>query len=93
MTLLEKVRRNLRITSSALDNDIQEDIDAAYADLERVGVNITDPDRPLIIKAVKLYCRWQYNFAGMGDRYQVAYEKLRDAMAISCDYKEVREDV
>lgn len=93
MEVLEKVRLNLRRTSNALDEDIREDIAAAYEDLKRVGVNIDDPEKPLIIKAVKLYCRWQDNFAGMGDRYQAAYEKLRDAMSISLDYKEVRQDV
>lgn len=87
MTLLEKVRKDLRRTSKSLDDELQDDINAAYADMERVGVNIDDREKPLLVKAVKLYCRWQNNFAGLGDRYQVSYEKLRDSMSVSGEYK------
>lgn len=88
LELINEVRLNLRRVSSALDEEIEADINAAYADLQRVGINIADSKKPLLVKAVKLYCRWQTNFAGLGDRYQANYESLRDSMALSADYKE-----
>lgn len=90
--LIEAVKLNLRRTSGALDEEIQADINAAYADLKRVGINIADSKNPLIVKAIKLYCRWQTNFAGLGDRYQANYESLRDSMALSAAYKDTESE-
>ena len=57
MALLDDVKTNLRISTSALNSDIQGDIDAALLDLHNAGVMAIGSDDPLIIKAVKLYCR------------------------------------
>ena len=90
--LIEAIKLNLRRTTDALDEEIQADINAAYADLKRVGINIADSKNPLIVKAIKLYCRWQTNFAGLGDRYQANYESLRDSMALSAAYKDTESE-
>lgn len=92
LELINEVRLNLRRVSSTLDEEIEADINAAYADLKRVGINIADSKKPLLVKAVKLYCRWQTNFAGLGERYQANYESLRDSMALSAAYKETESE-
>lgn len=84
--MLEAVKENLRISGTALDDDIQGDIDAALADLARVGIDITDQSQPLIIKAVKLYCRWQQDYMGKGEQYCKAYTGLMQALSLAGDY-------
>lgn len=84
--MLEAVKQNLRISGDALDDDLQDDIEAALADLARVGIDITDQSQPLIIKAVKLYCRWQQDYMGKGEQYSKAYTGLMQALAVAGDY-------
>ena len=88
MALLEDVKTNLRISTSALNGDIQGDIDAALLDLHNAGVMAIGSDDPLIIKAVKLYCRAQNDFMGKGEQYSRAYEALKIALCLSGDYNE-----
>jgi hypothetical protein len=86
MALLDDVKANLRISGNALDDDIQGDIDAALMDLHRVGIDVTDQSQPLIIKAVKLYCRWQQDYMGKGEQYCKAYTGLMQALSLAGDY-------
>lgn len=84
--MLAAVKENLRITITALDTDLQDDIDAALMDLKRVGIDTSDQSQPLIIKAVKLYCRWQQNYKDKGEKYGEAYKGLRDSLSLAGDY-------
>lgn len=84
--MLAAVKENLRITTTTLDTDLQDDIDAALADLQRVGIDVTDQSQPLIIKAVKLYCRWQQDYMGKGEQYCKAYTGLMQALSLAGDY-------
>ena len=86
MALLDDVKANLRISGNALDVDIQGDIDAALMDLQRVGIDISDQSQPLIVKAVKLYCRWQQDYMGKGEQYCNAYTGLMQALSLAGDY-------
>ena len=52
MALLDDVKTNLRISTSALNGDIQGDIDAALLDLRNAGVATIGSEDPLITKAV-----------------------------------------
>lgn len=92
--MLEKIKIDLRISHNKLDVNIQEDVDACIKDLERVGIVIpyeTDLSisDALIIKAIKLYLRWQYNFENQADRYMEAYKMLRNAISLSGDYQPI----
>ena len=84
--MLAAVKENLRISGTALDTDLQDDIDAALMDLHRVGIDVTDQSQPLIIKAVKLYCRWQQDYMGKGEQYCKAYTGLMQALSLAGDY-------
>lgn len=84
--MLEAIKENLRITTSALDIDLLDDINAAIADLQRVGIDTSDQSQPLIIKAVKLYCRWQQDYMGKGEQYCKAYTGLMQALSLAGDY-------
>lgn len=83
---LEKIKKDLRISHSKLDEDIQDNIDACKLDLKRVGIDVTKSD-VLLEKSIKLFLRWQYNFENQADRYRNAYESLRNALSLCEDYR------
>lgn len=83
---LDKVKKDLRISHSKLDEDIKDNIEACRLDLKRVGIDVNKSD-VLLEKAIKLYIRWQYNFENQADRYRNAYESLRNALSLCEDYR------
>lgn len=83
---LEKIKKDLRISHSKLDEDIQDNIEACRLDLKRVGIDVNKSD-VLLEKAIKLFLRWQYNFENQADRYRNAYESLRNALSLCEDYR------
>ncbi len=86
--MLNRVKLDLRITHNKLDDNIQESIDACFADLRRIGIISYDDTDPLIMQLVKFYCRYQYNYNGEAGRYRHAYEMLRNAVSLDGDYFE-----
>ncbi|MEB3428868.1 head-tail connector protein [Citroniella saccharovorans] len=84
--MLDKIKLDLRISHDLIDEDIEDNIEACKLDLKRVGIVKIDDEDPLIIKAIKLWCRYQYNFENEGDRYNKAYSMLRDALSLCGDY-------
>ena len=57
MTTLEKIKLAIRRSHGKLDEDLQADIDACLADLRRVGIVHAGEEDPLILAAIKNYCR------------------------------------
>ncbi len=81
--ILERVKLDLRIDFSDLDKDIEDNIAAALLDLGTAGVNTdTETMDMLTLRAVKLYCRWQYNFDGRAEQYEKAYYALKTTLAV-----------
>lgn len=87
--LIDKVKTSLRVDDSALDEDIQDSIDAAKADLVLNGVlnnKIIDTDS-LIIRAIKVYCKAEYSSDDKeSTKYRESYEMLRNHLCMSLDY-------
>lgn len=78
----EQIKRALRIQTNLLDDEIEENIQSAKADLRRVGV---DPEikNPLIHKAIELYCKWQMDYREKGLEFETAYCEMRDSLKLS----------
>ena len=73
--LLEAVRLALAITVDDFDTEIEDLIQAALYDLHTNGVNALDKqDDPLVIQAVKTYCRAHFHSPSDYDRLLAAYE-------------------
>lgn len=83
--MFEKIKAALRLTDDALDEEINDNIKAALADMCRVGVESAEEEK-LIGKCVELYCKAQMNFCGEGERYEKQYERLRDALSLCARY-------
>ena len=86
-TALVKIRQALRISHTALDDDIQADIEACIADLAVVGVVHADITAPLVFNAVKLYCRSLYtDDPAKGAEYLRRYEALKACLMMAEGY-------
>ena len=84
---LDKVKLNLRISSDVFDEaEIQPLIDAALSELRRRGVINQPAEDPLIFRAVVFYCKAHFGFDKDGTRYEAAFDKLADALALSGEY-------
>lgn len=84
--MLETIKIAMGISHDMLDEALALNIQASLIDLKRVGVKIADETDPLIIKAVELYCKWQLNYSGLGERFERAYSNLANALALCGDY-------
>ena len=85
--LLERVKLALRISHTALDDDIRADIDACLADLEVCGVVYAEASDPLIFNAVKLYCRAAYtDDTAKGAEFLRRYESLKASLMMAEGY-------
>lgn len=90
--LLDKIKLSLRYDDDYLDEDIQDTIDAAIADLKLSGVSeskIVETDA-LIIRAIKVFCKADLS----GDdkeaaRYKESYDMLKIHLTLSSDYTDV----
>lgn len=92
--MLKKIKLSLRISHNAIDEDIESNIDACMLDLLRVGVHktiaVNSSEDALICKAAELYCKWQYDYNGKGDKFEKAYINLRDALSLCDEYNTER---
>ena len=75
--MLEKVRTALRIKTRSLDNEIEDLIAAALADLKIAGVRNTDENDPLIIRAVITYCKANFGVTDAYDRLKKSYDEQK----------------
>lgn len=86
-SLLPKIKTALRINHTVLDDDIQSDIDACIADLAVCGVTYAPVNDPLILNAIKLYCKAIYtDDTTKGAEYQRRYEALKSCLMMAEGY-------
>lgn len=92
-SLLLKIKTNLRISHSVLDDDLSDTIAACLVDLQVCGVRTPAPDDPqdfdpLILNAVKLYCRKEYtDDTTKAAEYQKRYDSLKSSLMMASEYK------
>ena len=89
--MLEEVKLALRIKSTALDEDINGLIDACKADMRIAGIRAPDVaegaaiTKPIIKRAIILYCKADYNVDDSAERYLATYENLKAALSLSSE--------
>ena len=88
--LFTKVKAAIRIGHNSLDDEIQDVIDAALLSLNAHGIATTgNEDDALVINAVKLYARYQFDYCGKADQWEKAWNAALVVMALCGDYDEV----
>lgn len=77
MALLDEMRMRLRVSSEITDDEIEGEIQAALADMRRVGVRdrLLIPEvegglHPLVKHAIALYCKAYYGYDNAIERPQ-----------------------
>lgn len=87
MDTLKQIKQSLRITHDKLDEAIQADIDACLLDLRVVGIVNTDATDPLILNAIKLWCRSNYtDDVVKSAEYLRRYEALKACLMMAEGY-------
>lgn len=81
----------MRISHRGLDREIESNVITCLMDMGRVGIAALSSgndweERPLLVKATELYCKWQFDYQGKGETYMKSYENLRDALSLCGDY-------
>ncbi|PHE70875.1 head-tail connector protein [Bacillus wiedmannii] len=89
--MLEIVKRALRVSHNALDDEIDDLIEAARTDLKLSGVSgfkSNDDTDPLIKRAIIMYTK--ANFIAdvkEAERFQLSYNMLKNHLTLAGDYK------
>lgn len=86
--LLNAVKRSMHLSGSDMDDELNEDIDAALEDMQRVGVTaaVDNTDSQLVLRCVEMYVKWQHEYMGEPERFQRNYQHLRDSLSQGSDY-------
>lgn len=84
--MLEKVKLALRITTDAFDEEINDLIAAAQADLEIAGVNAVADADPLLARAIVTYCRVHFGQPDDYDRVKKAYDEQKAQLQMATGY-------
>ena len=87
--ILEKIKLALRIHIDEFDEEINDLIESAKLDLHISGVLKINEDDPLIISAIKTYCKANFGLDNKdSEKYQRSYEMLKAHLALCGDYNE-----
>lgn len=85
--MLQKVKTYLRIKSDSLDNEINDSIAAAIQNLKISGVTFINKRDPLVVQAVKVYCKAQFETdTSKSEKYMQSFEHLKQSLSLSSDY-------
>ena len=74
------------------DEEINELALACVKELENTGVYGDPAKDALYYQAMVLYCKANFGYDENTERFQTAFEKLRDSMALSGDYAKEKKD-
>lgn len=85
-TLLAAVRLSMGITVGAYDMEIGGLIEAAILDLQLALGQTVDTNDPLIIQAIKTYCRMSFRSPADYDRLRASYEAQKGQLQITTGY-------
>lgn len=83
--MLEKVKLALRLTTSAFDNELNDLISAALADLNLAGVSGATDD-PLITRAAITYCRVHFGSPSDYERVKASYDEQKAQLQMATGY-------
>lgn len=86
--LIQELKKALRVKSTAADGELQGLVCACVSEMRIAGVYATDLGDPLARQAITLYCKAHYGYDEKAGQFLEAYKALRDAMALSGDYRE-----
>ena len=84
--LINEAKSYLRISTTSVDEEIEQTINACLADLSNAGIKKIDTDDALIRQAIKLYLKSMFGYDKEAERYAKAYEYLKISLNLSSSY-------
>ncbi len=86
--LKESVKKALRITTSDFDDELESLIRSAKADLMLSGVKVLTDNNPLVMQAIKLYCKAHFGDNDNNNKFLNAYQALKISMSLAGEFRE-----
>lgn len=88
MALITDVKQALRLSTSALDTEVEDLISAAKDDLRLAGIVVSDDDTDSLIKrAIVNYCKASFGYENdEADRFYKSYEMIKTRLAMSTEH-------
>lgn len=87
LTMLQKAKTALRVSTNAFDNEISDLIDAACGDLGIVGVTATSTTTDaLLTRAIITYCRVNFGSPDDYDRLKASYDEQKAQLITASGY-------
>ena len=89
MQMIDKVRNALRIstiTNDALNQELEDLIEAAKLDLGIAGVVIPDTINALVTKAIITYCKMSFGLPEDYDRLKRSYDEQKAQLRTATGY-------
>lgn len=87
MSLLEDVKKSIRIRNNKSDSDIQAEINAAKQRMRVAGVELSDETDYLVVAAVKAYVKGVYNYQGDGEKWLERFSDMLNVMPLAREYR------
>lgn len=84
--LLGEIKKAVRVKTDNANDEVEGLVEACKVEMSLSGVYIEDDNEALSKQAIKLYCKAHYGYDDDAEKFRLAYEALRDAMALSGDY-------
>lgn len=84
--MLEKVKKALRLTTNAYNDELTDLIAAAKADLNIAGVPTTNENDPNIIRAIVTFCRFSFGSPQDFERIKAAYDEQKAQLQTATGY-------
>lgn len=86
--MIEDVKKALRVSNMAFDDEIQDLIDAAKMDLRLAGVFFLNENADALIKrAIITYCKANFGYDNPeAERFQESYVMLKQHLSLAGDY-------
>ena len=81
MVSVQEIKLALRMNNAVLDQEVQCTIAAAVLDLQSGGVPV-GLDNALSDEAIRLYCKWRYDYMGKAAQYEHSYDRLKTVLAM-----------
>ena len=88
----DELKKTLRVNTVNADGEIKDLAQSAVHDMAMRGVKIKGEGDPLTRQAIKLYCKGNYGYDEDAEKFQKAYESLRDSMSLSEEYRMSEEE-
>lgn len=83
VTILDRVKTALYVTTDAYDDEIETLIAAAQADLGIAGVVVPNPLDEIVTVAICTYCKCNFGAPDEYDRFKKAYDEQKAQLSMA----------